>query len=153
MAVHELRLLGPLRRDPQGLTETLGVRLAYLRTLDREGTIDYSEWSVPLGRRFRALKLWFVIRSYGVDALRDMIRQHVAWSGELAALIDAHPDFELVTRPVLSLFTFRYVPGHVRDHDTLNMRLLNAINDDGQIYLTQTQHDGRFVIRFQVGQT
>ena len=121
--------------------------------MDREGTIDYSEWSVPLGRRFRALKLWFVIRSYGVDALRDMIRQHVAWSGELAALIDAHPDFELVTRPVLSLFTFRYVPGHVRDHDTLNMRLLNAINDDGQIYLTQTQHDGRFVIRFQVGQT
>jgi aromatic-L-amino-acid decarboxylase len=140
-------------RDPQRLTDTLGVRPAYLRTLDREGMIDYSEWSVPLGRRFRALKLWFVIRSYGVDALRDMIRQHVAWSGELAALIDAHPDFELVTRPVLSLFTFRYVPDHVGDHETLNMRLLNAINDDGRIYLTQTQHEGRFVIRFQVGQT
>jgi aromatic-L-amino-acid/L-tryptophan decarboxylase len=140
-------------RDPQGLTDTLGVRPAYLRTLDREGTIDYSEWSVPLGRRFRALKLWFVIRSYGVDALRDMIRRHVAWSRELAALIDAHPDFELVTRPVLSLFTFRYTPDRLGDHETLNVRLLNAVNDDGRIYLTQTQHDGRFVIRFQVGQT
>jgi aromatic-L-amino-acid decarboxylase len=140
-------------RDPKGLTDTLGVRPAYLRTLYREGTVDYSEWSVPLGRRFRALKLWFVIRSYGVEALRDMIRRHVAWSHELAALIDAHPDFELVTRPVLSLFTFRYAPDGAGDHDALNLRLLNAINDDGRIYLTQTQHEGRFVIRFQVGQT
>ena len=140
-------------RDPKGLTDTLGVRAAYLRTLDREGMVDYSEWSVPLGRRFRALKLWFVIRSYGVEALREKIRRHVAWSGELAALIEAHPDFELVTRPMLSLFTFRYAPPGARDLDALNARLLAAINDDGRIYLTQTQHDGRFVIRFQVGQT
>src|SRR5215207_8235784 len=140
-------------RDPKGLTDTLGVRAAYLRTLDSEGMIDYSEWSVPLGRRFRALKLWFVIRSYGVDALRDMIRQHVAWSQELAALIDAHPDFELVTRPVLSLFSFRYVPGHVGDHETLNQALVKRINDDGRIYVTQTRHEEKFVIRFQVGQT
>jgi aromatic-L-amino-acid/L-tryptophan decarboxylase len=140
-------------RDPVALTDTLGIRPAYLRTLDREGVVDYSEWSVPLGRRFRALKLWFVIRSYGVERLRDMIRAHVAWSRELAAAIEAHPDFELVTAPVLSLFTFRYCLAGAGDLDRLNARLLAAINDDGRIYLTQTQHEGRFVIRFQVGQT
>jgi aromatic-L-amino-acid decarboxylase len=82
-----------------------------------------------------------------------MIRQHVAWSQELAGLIDAHPEFELTTQPLLSLFTFRYVPRHASELDTLNQRLLQRINDDGRIYLTQTQHEGRFVIRFVVGQT
>jgi aromatic-L-amino-acid decarboxylase len=140
-------------RDPKALTATLGLRPAYLRTLDRDGVVDYSEWSVPLGRRFRALKLWFVIRSYGVEALREMIRRHVEWSRELAALIEADDRFELVTRPLLSLFTFRYAPPGAADLDALNARLLAAINEDGRIYLTQTQHDGRFVIRFQAGQT
>ncbi|WP_046864391.1 pyridoxal phosphate-dependent decarboxylase family protein [Microvirga massiliensis] len=140
-------------KDPKALTDTLGLRPAYLRTLGRDGLVDYNEWSVPLGRRFRALKLWFVIRSYGVETLRTMIRRHVAWSQELAAQIDAHPDFELVSQPVLSLFTFRYAPAGARDIDALNARLLERINNDGRIYLTQTQHEGRFVIRFQVGQT
>jgi aromatic-L-amino-acid decarboxylase len=140
-------------KDPKALTDTLGLRPAYLRTLGRGGLVDYNEWSVPLGRRFRALKLWFVIRSYGVETLRTMIRRHVSWSQELAAQIDAHPDFELVTEPVLSLFTFRYTPAGVQDIDALNARLLERINNDGRIYLTQTQHEGRFVIRFQVGQT
>ena len=71
-------------RDPKALTDTLGIRPPFLRTLGQEGFVDYNEWSVPLGRRFRALKLWFVIRSYGVEALRDMIRAHVAWAEELA---------------------------------------------------------------------
>jgi aromatic-L-amino-acid/L-tryptophan decarboxylase len=140
-------------KDPKALTDTLGLRPAFLRTLGRNGLVDYNEWSVPLGRRFRALKLWFVIRSYGVETLRTMIRRHVAWSQELAAQIDAHPDFELVTQPVFSLFTFRYAPAGARDLDGLNARLLERINNDGRIYLTQTQHEGRFVIRFQVGQT
>jgi aromatic-L-amino-acid decarboxylase len=140
-------------KDPKALTDTLGLRPAYLRTLGRDGLVDYSEWSVPLGRRFRALKLWFVIRSYGVEALQVMIRQHVAWAQELAELIDAHPDFELTTQPLLSLFTFRYAPRHASDPDALNQHLVQRINDDGRIYLTQTQHEGRFVIRFVVGQT
>ncbi len=140
-------------KDPKALTDTLGLRPAYLRTLGRDGLVDYSEWSVPLGRRFRALKLWFVIRSYGVETLQNMIRQHVAWSQELAALIDAHPDYEVTSQPLLSLFTFRYAPRNASDPDVLNQRLLQRINDDGRIYLTQTQHEDRFVIRFVVGQT
>jgi aromatic-L-amino-acid/L-tryptophan decarboxylase len=146
-------------RDPKALTDTLGIRPPFLRTLGQDGFVDYNEWSIPLGRRFRALKLWFVIRSYGVEALRGMIRDHVAWARELAEVIAAEPDFELTTEPILSLFTFRYAPAGagtgtgVDDLDALNARLVERINDDGRTYLTQTRHDGRFVIRFQVGQT
>jgi aromatic-L-amino-acid/L-tryptophan decarboxylase len=140
-------------RDPKALTDTLGIRPPFLRTLGQDGFVDYNEWSIPLGRRFRALKLWFVIRSYGVEALRGMIRDHVAWARELAGIIAADPDFELTTAPILSLFTFRYAPAGADDLDALNARLVERINDDGRTYLTQTRHDGRFVIRFQVGQT
>jgi aromatic-L-amino-acid decarboxylase len=149
-------------RDPKALTETLGLKPAYLRTLgvandEVAGVTDYNDWSVPLGRRFRALKLWFVIRNYGVGALRDKIRAHVAHAEELASLIAREPDFELVTAPILSLFTFRYRPMAIAEDpsalDALNARLVERINDDGRIYLTQTRHRGAFVIRFQVGQT
>ncbi len=142
-------------RDPKALTDTLGIRPPFLRTLGQEGFVDYNEWSVPLGRRFRALKLWFVIRSYGVETLRDMVRAHVAWAVELADRIAAEPGFEIVTAPVLSLFTFRFCPPGTteEERDRLNARLVEALNADGRIYLTQTQHGGRFVIRFQVGAT
>jgi aromatic-L-amino-acid decarboxylase len=142
-------------RDPKALTDSLGIRPPFLRTLGQEGFVDYNEWSVPLGRRFRALKLWFVIRSYGVEALREMIRNHIAWSGELAGAIANEPGFELMTRPILSLFAFRYAPWGTseEERDRLNARLVEAINADGRIYLTQTTHEGRFVIRFQAGAT
>jgi aromatic-L-amino-acid decarboxylase len=81
-----------------------------------------------------------------------MIRHHVAWSAELADDIAAAKDFEIVTPPALSLFSFRYRPEGAGDLDALNQQLLDAINDDGRIYLTQTRVDGEFVIRFQVGQ-
>ncbi|SFU84800.1 aromatic-L-amino-acid decarboxylase [Methylobacterium sp. 174MFSha1.1] len=146
-------------RDPKALTDTLGIRPPFLRTLGQDGFVDYNEWSIPLGRRFRALKLWFVIRHYGVEGLRGMIRDHVAWARELAGLIAQEPDFELTTDPILSLFTFRYAPAGAGtgagagDLDALNARLVERINDDGRTYLTQTRHENRFVIRFQVGQT
>ncbi|MET7245505.1 pyridoxal-dependent decarboxylase [Methylobacterium sp. EM32] len=140
-------------RDPKALTDTLGIRPPFLRTLGQDGFVDYNEWSIPLGRRFRALKLWFVIRHYGVEGLQDMIRAHVAWARELAGLIAQEPDFELTTDPILSLFTFRYAPEGAGDLDALNARLVERINDDGRTYLTQTRHENRFVIRFQVGQT
>lgn len=142
-------------RDPKALTDALGIRPPFLRTLGREGFVDYNEWSVPLGRRFRALKLWFVIRSYGVNRLREMVRAHVAWAAELADRIRGVADFEVVTDPILSLFTFRFRPAGFPEAalDALNARLVERINDDGRIYLTQTTHEGRFVLRFQVGAT
>ena len=139
-------------RDPDDLVRTLAIQPEYLKTHGKDGIINYSEWSVPLGRRFRALKIWFVLRVYGVDGLQKMIRNHVSWSQELCEAIRALPDFEIVTDPVLSLFTFRYVPDGAADPDTLNQTLVDRINDDGRIYLTQTRVNGDLVIRFQVGQ-
>lgn len=137
-------------RDPDTLVRTLAIQPEYLKTHGKDGIVNYSEWSVPLGRRFRALKLWFLLRHHGLSGLKAMIRNHVAWSRRLAERLAAEPDFEIATPPVLSLFTFRHLAG--RDADAHNQALLDAINDDGRIYLTQTRIDGRLVIRFQAGQ-
>ena len=133
-------------RSPDALRQTLAIRPEYLKTLGASDVTDFSEWSIPLGRRFRALKLWFLIRSYGLDGLREMIRNHVRWAEGLADRLTSEPDFEIVSRPVLSLFTFRH-----EGDDAHNLALVEAINSDGRIYLTQTRLDGRAVIRFQAG--
>jgi len=138
-------------RDPDSLVRTLAIRPEFLKTHGRDGVIDYSEWSVPLGRRFRALKIWFLLRAYGLEHLRGMIRNHVRWSEKLANRLAAVPGFRIATGSMLSLFSFRHEPKHVGDLDDHNLRLLNAINDDGRIYLTQTKLDGQSVIRFQAG--
>lgn len=139
-------------RDPDSLVKTLAISPEYLKTHGADGIINYSEWSVPLGRRFRALKLWFVIRTYGLEGLRTRLRNHVAWACDLHEKLQLEPDFEIVTPPMWSLFTFRYLPSGATDPDALNLALVNAINDDGRIYLTQTRVDGKLVIRFQAGQ-
>jgi aromatic-L-amino-acid decarboxylase len=140
-------------REPEKLVKTLAIQPEYLKTHGKDGVINYSEWSVPLGRRFRALKLWFLLRAYGLEGLRAMIRNHVAWSEGLAAQLAAVPGFDIVTAPVLSLFSFRHRPRDPSaDVDAHNLALLAAINDDGRIYLTQTRVDGRVAIRFQAGQ-
>jgi aromatic-L-amino-acid/L-tryptophan decarboxylase len=142
-------------RDPAALVRTLTVLPAYLQSREAGEVIDYRDWGVPLGRRFRALKLWFVIRSYGVDRLKAMLRDHIAWTAELAEAIRSEPDFELTSPPNLALLSFRYKPAGIDDDETLNAlneRLLNALNDDGRLYLTQNRLPGRYVIRFAIGQ-
>lgn len=139
-------------RAPEDLTRTLAIQPEYLKTHGKDGIINYSEWSVPLGRRFRALKLWFLMRTYGLAGLREMFRNHVGWAEELCERLRGTPTFEIVTEPVLSLFTFRYAPNGEEDLDQLNQRLVDAVNDDGRIYITQTRVNGALVIRFQAGQ-
>jgi aromatic-L-amino-acid decarboxylase len=138
-------------RDPESLVRTLAIHPEFLKTHGHDGVVNYSEWSVPLGRRFRALKIWFLLRAYGLEKLRNMIRNHVRWSGKLAARLAETPDFRVTTGPMLSLFSFRHEPKTISDLDAHNLRLINAINDDGRIYLTQTRVDGQLVIRFQAG--
>lgn len=140
-------------RDKGVLIRTLTILPAYLETREGETVTDYRDWGIQLGRRIRALKLWFTIRSYGVVGLQNMIRQHVAWAIELAETISAEPDFEIVTKPNLSLFTFRYVPDSkfAHEHDVISDQLLQTVNDDGFTYLTRTVVNGRPVIRFQIG--
>jgi aromatic-L-amino-acid decarboxylase len=142
-------------RDPEALVRTLGIRPSYLATHGRDGITNYSEWSPQLGRRFRALKLWFVIRAYGVEGLQAIIRRHITFAEDLARRIADEPGLEIVTPPMLSLFTFRMVrPGlDAAALDALNQRLLDAINDDGRTYLTPARHGGKLVIRVQIGQT
>lgn len=139
-------------KNPDDLVQTLAISPEYLKTHGKDGIINYSEWSVPLGRRFRALKIWFLIRTYGLEGLRNRLRNHVNWSNQLHDKLAATPDFEIVTPPMWSLWTFRYAPEGATDLDALNLALVNAINDDGRIYLTQTRVDGDLVIRFQAGQ-
>jgi aromatic-L-amino-acid decarboxylase len=140
-------------REPEQLIRTFSILPTYLTS--REGdVIDYRDWGVPLGRRFRALKLWFVIRAYGIERLKAMLREHIALAKELASQIEATPDFELTTPASLALLSFRYRPAGVDEAalDALNERLLHALNDSGRVYLTQTRTRGRYVIRFAIGQ-
>ena len=132
-------------RDPGAQVRTLGLRPTYLETAGREEVINFNEWTVPLGRRFRALKLWFSLRAYGLEGLRTRIRNHVAWAAEARDQLAALPGVSIVTEPRLSLFTFA-----LRD-DAATEALFTRINDDGRIYLTQTRVDGRFAIRVTVG--
>jgi aromatic-L-amino-acid decarboxylase len=137
--------------DPEPQVRTLGIRPDYLQTLGQTDVTNYSEWTIPLGRRFRALKLWFLLRAYGLEGLRQRIRNHIAWAEEAEAAIAGLSGFRKPTPCHLSLFTFQYGPDG-KDANDATERLLRAINDDGRIYLTQTTYDGQFVIRFQVGQ-
>jgi len=137
--------------DPEPQVRTLGIRPDYLQTLDQTGITNYSEWTIPLGRRFRALKLWFLLRAHGLEDLRQRIRNHIAWAEEAAAAIASLDGFRLTTNCHLSLFTFQYAPDG-ENADSATEHLLRVVNDDGRIYLTQTMHEGAFVIRFQVGQ-
>ncbi|MEM7505638.1 MAG: pyridoxal-dependent decarboxylase [Pseudomonadota bacterium] len=137
--------------DPAEQIRTLAMRPDYLHTAGHEQIVNFSEWTPQLGRRFRALKLWFVLRAYGLSGLRERIGSHIRWTRDLAKEVDAHPDFEVTTPPMFALFTFRYLRDGA-DTDALNAHLVQAINDDGRIYLTQTRHEGQFVIRFTIGQ-
>lgn len=139
-------------RDPESLVRTLAIHPEFLRTHGHDGITNYSEWSVPLGRRFRALKIWFLLRYHGLEGLRTMIRNHVAWSQNLAMRLAAQSDFEIVTEPFLSLFSFDHKAPDEVDQESHTQRLIAAINNDGRIYLTQTRVAGRLVIRFQAGQ-
>ena len=142
-------------KDPESLQRSLSIDPVYLQNTRDEKITEYRDYGVSLGRRFRALKLWFVIRSFGAEGLREKIRSHIRWTRELANEIQAAEDFELVTGPNLALITWRYAPrgANPESMDALNERLLQAINADGRLYLTRGSVDGRMVIRFSIGQT
>ena len=136
--------------DREALVRTLSVLPDYLRNQATASgaVIDYRDWHIPLGRRFRALKLWFVLRHYGVEGLRRHIRKHVGLAREFADWVEASSAFHLVVPPVLNLVCFR----HMRD-DAFNERLLETVNAGGEIYLTHTKLGGQYVLRLAVGGT
>ncbi|GAB4580288.1 MAG: pyridoxal-dependent decarboxylase [Anaerolineales bacterium] len=136
--------------DRNELINTLSILPEYLKNqATQSGAVyDYRDWHIQLGRRFRALKLWFVIRHYGVQGLQYHIRQHVALAQQFAAWVRAHPDFELAAPAPLNLVCFRHKAG-----DAFNRTLLDKLNQSGELYLTHTVLDGKFTLRMCIGQT
>ncbi len=136
--------------DRKALIQTLSVLPEYLRNKATEtgAVIDYRDWQIPLGRRFRALKLWFVIRHYGVEGLRHHIRQHVAWAQKFADWVRKDDRFELAAPVPLNLVCFRH-----RGGDEINRSLMDRLNRSGDLYLTHTRLNERLTLRLCVGQT
>jgi aromatic-L-amino-acid/L-tryptophan decarboxylase len=136
-------------KDRASLIQALTISPHYLRNAatDTGAVIDYRDWQVPLGRRFRALKLWFVLRSFGAERLRAMIRRHVGAAQWFAEAVAASPDFELAAPVPLNLVCFRHVDG-----DAASERVLRDVNQTGRAFMTHAQVDGRFVLRLSVGQ-
>jgi len=142
-------------KDVGKLIRTFEVLPEYLKTRSRGKVNDYRDWGVPLGRRFRALKLWSVIRSFGTDGLRDRIRYHINIAKTLSEMISDESDFEILAPVIISVVCFRYKPaGYNEDQiNALNEKLNHQLNDTGRLYLTHTVLKGKYALRMVTAQT
>jgi aromatic-L-amino-acid decarboxylase len=142
-------------RDANALQRTFAASPEYLRTRHDDAVRNYRDWGIPLGRRFRALKLWFVLRSYGAEALREMIRGHIALGHELAQWVDEAPDFERLAPAPLALVCLRHVPPALAGNEsalaTHNAALMERVNATGKVFLTHTTLNGKYAIRVAIG--
>jgi aromatic-L-amino-acid/L-tryptophan decarboxylase len=136
--------------DRKALIDSLSILPEYLRNqaTDSGEVFDYRDWHIPLGRRFRSLKLWFVIRCYGVEGLQFHVRRHIAMAQQFLEWVKQDARFEVAAPAPLNLVCFRH-----RGGDQGNEELMNRLNRSGDLYLTHTRLDGRFTLRFCVGQT
>ena len=143
-------------RDPEMLIRTFEILPEYLKTRTRGQVNDYRDWGVALGRRFRALKLWFVIRNFGVEGIRQKIRLHLELAQWLAYEIRQSNDFELLAPVDFSLVCFRYLPSGITDEakiNEINERLLQTLNASGKLYMTHTKLNGKYTLRMVIAQT
>ncbi|HWB95946.1 MAG TPA: pyridoxal-dependent decarboxylase, partial [Bryobacteraceae bacterium] len=118
----------------------------YLRTAEDGRVVNFMDYGVPLGRRFRALKLWFIMRYYGHEGLAAIMRSQIALAKELSAQIEAHPCFELAAPTVFSVLCFRY-----KGSDEQNRALLDRVNASGEVFLSHTALHGKFTIHLSIG--
>ncbi|HPT20920.1 MAG TPA: aminotransferase class I/II-fold pyridoxal phosphate-dependent enzyme [Bacteroidales bacterium] len=142
-------------RHPELLIRTFEILPEYLKTRTRGKVNDYRDWGVPLGRRFRALKLWSVIRSYGVEGLQKKVRYHIQIASHLSEMIAGEDDFEILAPVIISVVCFRYKPAGLKEEqiNLLNMKLNNQLNDSGKIYLSHTALNGKYTLRMVTAQT
>ena len=142
-------------KDKQTLLNTFEILPEYLKTKVDVSVNNYRDWGIPLGRRFRALKLWFVIRNFGVEGIKKKISEHIEMANNLARRIAEHPAFEILVPPNFNMICFRYYKGQVSDQqlNVLNEKLLNELNDSGEAYLTHTKINGKYALRLVIGQT
>ncbi len=139
-------------RDLENLRTTFSLVADYLQTADGAAR-NYMDYGLQLGRRFRALKLWFVLRHFGAAAIREKLREHIRLAQLFAQRVSGAPGWEICAPHPLSVVCFRYAPSLVADRalDALNERLLEAVNATGEVFLSGTRLDGRFVLRLAVG--
>jgi aromatic-L-amino-acid decarboxylase len=143
-------------KNVEALVRTFEILPEYLKTTEGTRVNNYRDWGVQLGRRFRALKLWFVIRSYGVSGLQNTLRSHVRLAQKLAGHIAESGTFELLAPVPLNTICFRYHPAGITDDqalNALNARLLETLNATGKLFLTHTKLSGKFTLRLVIGQT
>jgi aromatic-L-amino-acid decarboxylase len=143
-------------KDREPLIRSLEILPEYLKTREGSRVNNYRDWGIQLGRRFRALKLWFVIRTFGAAGIREKVRTHIQWAQELAQEIGASEDFELLAPVPFATICFRYKPGGITDTEELNrlnQQLMETLNDSGKMYLTHTKLKGIFTLRLVIGQT
>jgi aromatic-L-amino-acid decarboxylase len=142
-------------KDAGTLIKTFEILPDYLKTRTRGKVNDYRDWGIPLGRRFRALKLWCVIRMYGVKGLQEKIRYHIRIASRLEEMILGETDFEIMTPVIFNTVCFRYNPeGKTREQvNIINERLNHKLNDTGKIYLTHTTLNGNYCLRMVTAQT
>ncbi|WP_138506843.1 pyridoxal-dependent decarboxylase [Nostoc sp. PA-18-2419] len=136
-------------KDRAKLIQALSIMPEYLKNQASTSgkVIDYRDWQISLGRRFRSLKLWFVIRHYGIEGLQYYIRKHIALAQEFAECVKSHPRFELVMNHPLNLVCFRHKFG-----DAINEKIISNINSSGKIYLTSTKLEQKLTLRMSIGQ-
>src|SRR5579871_1724152 len=136
--------------DRKALIQTLSILPEYLRNQATESgaVIDYRDWHIQLGRRFRSLKLWFVIRHYGVEGLQHHVREHVRLAEQFATWVRQDGRFELAAPAPLNLICFRHKGG-----DMANQAIMDRLNRSGDLFLTHTKLNGKLTLRFCVGQT
>jgi aromatic-L-amino-acid decarboxylase len=142
-------------KDASALIKTFEILPEYLKTRTRGKVNDYRDWGVPLGRRFRALKLWSVIRTYGVEGLRDKVRTHIEIAAKLSEMISNDGDFEILAPVIICVVCFRYKPaGYNEDQiNNFNEKLNHQLNDSGKLYLSHTVLNGKYTLRMVTAQT
>jgi aromatic-L-amino-acid decarboxylase len=140
-------------RRPDVLKRAFSLVPEYVDTAKRDEVVNLMDYGVALGRRFRALKLWMVIRAFGVKGIVDRLRAHIALAGEFAMWVENDPDWVLAVPQMFSLVCFRYAPASVppAGADALNQRILDRVNASGRAYLSHTRVDGRLVLRLAIG--
>ena len=142
--------------DKAALIRTFEILPEYLKTKEGDTVNNYRDWGIQLGRRFRALKLWFVIRSYGVDALQQTIGNHIRWAADFGRWVDEDAQWELLAPAPLATACFRYNPHRSDDEaalNKLNQRLLESVNRSGMIFISHTTLGTKYTLRMVVGQT
>ena len=142
-------------KDPVALVNTFTITPDYLKTSFDHEVKNYRDWGIPLGRRFRALKLWFVIREMGVEGIQQRIRDHISYSQWLKREIEKHPQFELMAPVPLNTICFRYVKNGQSEEEIekANREIMEVINKTGKLFFMQTTLNGRFSLRLAMGNT